>query len=85
MSRTIIVLLFALMIFSAQTSEKLVCNGKNEENRCGPACQITCSNLDKSCPIISMKCNDACYCETGYVRVSDDNNTCISISECSQK
>ncbi|KAM0736161.1 Inducible metalloproteinase inhibitor protein [Formica fusca] len=83
MSRTIIVLLIALTIFSAQTfANQLCCNRKNEEYQCGSACQTTCSNLGKPCPIRNIRCNDACFCKEGYARISDDNSPCIPISKC---
>ncbi|GAB1865603.1 Inducible metalloproteinase inhibitor protein-like [Camponotus japonicus] len=80
MSRIIIVLLLSLTIFSADTiAHQLDCNRENEEYQCGSACQTTCSNLGEVCPIVNIRCNDACYCKEGFARIDNDNSRCIPI------
>lgn len=64
-------------------SDRIDCTRTNEEYQCGSACQTTCSNLGQPCPIVNIKCNDACYCIDGYARKGDDNSECIPISDCS--
>ncbi|GJQ86942.1 hypothetical protein Trydic_g20315 [Trypoxylus dichotomus] len=58
----------------------LVCNRPNEIFACGSACQTTCRNLGKPCPIINITCNERCYCKGGYAR--DDWGVCIPIKDC---
>ncbi|KAK2575930.1 hypothetical protein KPH14_007293 [Odynerus spinipes] len=74
--------IFILGIVSVN-SLRLYCNRPNEEYQCGSACQTTCENLGKPCPIINIKCNDACYCKEGYAR--DKCGNCIPISKCPKK
>lgn len=62
--------------------EALTCTAENEEYRCGSACQTTCSNLVQPCPIVNIRCNDACYCVNGYARNGNDSSKCIPISRC---
>ncbi|XP_011866030.1 PREDICTED: inducible metalloproteinase inhibitor protein-like [Vollenhovia emeryi] len=82
MSRSIIILLAGLAILSTVTCAKPTCNRPNEEYQCGSACQTTCSNLGQTCPIINIKCNDACYCKEGYARRTNDNSPCIPKADC---
>ncbi|XP_050557377.1 zonadhesin-like isoform X1 [Spodoptera frugiperda] len=56
------------------------CTRPNEHYECGSACQTTCANLGTTCPIVNIRCNDACYCNDGYAR--DANGTCIPIAQC---
>jgi len=35
-------------------ANKIVCPRENEEYQCGSACQTTCKNLGKPCPIINV-------------------------------
>ncbi|CAG9835579.1 unnamed protein product [Diabrotica balteata] len=58
----------------------LECTRPNEFYSCGSACQTTCRNLGKPCPIINIRCNDACYCINGYAR--NDRGICIPIKNC---
>ncbi|KAG5867481.1 hypothetical protein JTB14_000230 [Gonioctena quinquepunctata] len=60
--------------------EVLDCTKPNEQYECGSACQTECKNLGQACPIVNVRCNDACYCVSGYAR--DENEDCIPISEC---
>ncbi|XP_043265628.1 inducible metalloproteinase inhibitor protein-like [Colletes gigas] len=84
MLRIIFTLFLAMAIFSSSTfGHELVCNRPNEEYQCGSACQTTCQNLGQPCPIVNIRCNDACYCKEGYAR--DCNGNCIPIKMCSNK
>ncbi|KAJ8732565.1 hypothetical protein PYW07_015164 [Mythimna separata] len=56
------------------------CTQPNEHYECGSACQTECATLGQQCPIVNVRCNDACYCNTGYARNSA--GTCIPISQC---
>ncbi|XP_050594403.1 inducible metalloproteinase inhibitor protein-like [Bombus affinis] len=86
MFRFVCVLFIALMVFCTATSAgKLVCNRPNEEYRCGSACQTTCATLGQRCPIVNIRCNDACYCKEGYARYGGDTGMCVSISQCNSK
>ncbi|XP_053977581.1 inducible metalloproteinase inhibitor protein-like [Hylaeus volcanicus] len=86
MHKVIFVLFAALAILSATTfAAVLVCDRKNEEYACGSACQTTCSNLNQTCPIVNIRCNDACYCKAGYARIRGDNSPCIPIERCPKK
>ncbi|GJQ76654.1 hypothetical protein Trydic_g15513 [Trypoxylus dichotomus] len=72
-----------LVIFVAGSLAAIpICNRPNEMYACGSACQTTCRNLGKPCPIINVRCNDACYCVDGYAR--DDWGVCIPIRNCSR-
>lgn len=51
------------------------CTKPNEEYQCGSACQNTCATHGQTCPIVNIKCNDACYCVKGYAR--DQDGKCI--------
>ncbi|XP_011700506.1 PREDICTED: inducible metalloproteinase inhibitor protein [Wasmannia auropunctata] len=83
MSRTAIILLIGLAIFVANTiATELECTRENEEYQCGSACQTTCNNLGQFCPIVNVKCNDACYCKQGYARIQNDTGPCVSIESC---
>lgn len=64
--------------------ERLICNRPHEKYACGSACQTRCDNLGQPCPIINIRCNDACYCQDGYARNGSDTAKCIPISECPQ-
>lgn len=56
------------------------CTRINEEYQCGSACQKECRTLGQTCPIVNIRCNDACYCRPGYAR--DDYGACIPIYYC---
>lgn len=63
------------------------CKRPNEEYQCGSACQTTCSNLGVACPIVNIRCNDACYCIEGFARLDakgqqDDTAPCVEIKNC---
>ncbi|XP_076759811.1 von Willebrand factor-like [Xylocopa sonorina] len=64
-------------------AKKLECNRPHEEYQCGSACQTTCATLGQTCPIVNIRCNDACYCVEGYARNS--NGVCIPIKSCPPK
>ncbi|KAJ8921419.1 hypothetical protein NQ315_003037 [Exocentrus adspersus] len=55
----------------------------NEKYNCGSPCQTECSTLGQICPIVNIRCNDACYCIDGYAR--DANGVCIPIEQCPPK
>lgn len=61
--------------------------GPYEFYSCGGACDNVCATLDTinqiNCPIINIKCNEMCYCETDYARAK--NGTCIPIKQCNGK
>ncbi|XP_022816594.1 inducible metalloproteinase inhibitor protein-like [Spodoptera litura] len=65
------------------TSAGLVCDRENEHYECGSACQTTCATLGTVCPIVNIRCNDACYCDEGFAR--DDNGICIPEGECPRR
>ncbi|KAJ8732216.1 hypothetical protein PYW08_014946 [Mythimna loreyi] len=56
------------------------CTRPNEHYECGSACQTECATLGQTCPIVNVRCNDACYCNQGYAR--DSSGTCIPVSQC---
>lgn len=61
---------------SPQTSSgPLQCRNKFEVYACGSACQTTCATFNQPCPIVNIKCTDACYCIKGYAR--DQRGVCI--------
>ncbi|XP_076165757.1 venom metalloprotease inhibitor-like [Ptiloglossa arizonensis] len=81
MLRIFFVVSVALAIFSSTTfAHELVCNKPNEIYSCGSMCQTTCTNLGQPCPIVNIRCNDACYCKEGYAR--NCRGLCIPISSC---
>ncbi|XP_017773888.1 PREDICTED: inducible metalloproteinase inhibitor protein-like [Nicrophorus vespilloides] len=59
------------------------CFRPNEVYYCGGACQITCYNYNKICPIINVRCNDMCYCIKNYAR--DQTGTCVHIKYCKDR
>lgn len=62
----------------------LVCP-KNESYSCGSlACEKNCDNINETCNIVNIKCDDSCYCNKGYVR-REKNGPCISIRECNRR
>ncbi|CAH0699765.1 unnamed protein product [Spodoptera exigua] len=61
-------------------SAELKCDRQNEHYECGSACQTTCDNLGTVCPIVNIRCNDACYCNEGFAR--DEHGMCIPEAEC---
>ncbi|CAB3243928.1 unnamed protein product [Arctia plantaginis] len=64
------------------TCAQVKCDRPNEHYKCGSACQTTCENyLSLSlCPVVNVRCTNACYCVDGFVR--NDSGICIPISEC---
>ncbi len=62
---------------------QLTCNEINEEYQCGSACQTTCENIGQPCPIVNIRCNDACYCKDGFAR--NKNGKCIPIDDCQKR
>ncbi|XP_011137127.1 inducible metalloproteinase inhibitor protein-like [Harpegnathos saltator] len=84
MSRATIILLVVLAISFIDTSaDKIECTRPHEHYECGSACQTRCDNLGQPCPIINIRCNDACYCDKGFARKGDDNSPCVPIRKCS--
>lgn len=61
--------------YLAQSTPPLECTAPNEEYQCGSPCQIECATLGQICPVVNVKCNDACYCVEGYAR--DQCGKCI--------
>ncbi|KAG5878426.1 hypothetical protein JTB14_026299 [Gonioctena quinquepunctata] len=59
------------------------CTKPHEYYDCGSACQTECRTLGERCPIVNVRCNDACYCIKGYAR--DDQGVCIPIKKCPPK
>ncbi|KAJ8921420.1 hypothetical protein NQ315_003038 [Exocentrus adspersus] len=59
------------------------CTRVNEKYDCGSACQTECATLGEVCPIVNIRCNDACYCIDGHAR--DANGVCIRIENCPPK
>lgn len=58
----------------SSVSDECLAN-ENEVRACGSECQTTCATSNQVCPIVNVKCNDACYCVEGYAR--DQNGRCI--------
>ncbi|XP_076678300.1 venom metalloprotease inhibitor-like [Andrena cerasifolii] len=84
MFRIMFALFVALAVFSSATfATELVCDRPNEEYACGSACQTTCATLGQTCPIVNIRCNDACYCIKGYAR--DCRGVCIPEERCPGK
>lgn len=73
-------LLFVTISVNYVTSAELKCEHQNEHYECGSACQTTCATLGMVCPIVNIRCNDACYCDEGFAR--DDNGICVPEGEC---
>ncbi|VEN53540.1 unnamed protein product [Callosobruchus maculatus] len=59
------------------------CTKPHECYSCGSACQNECKFLGRICPIVNIRCNDSCYCVSGYAR--DDTGKCIPESQCPPK
>ncbi|KAK9680402.1 Trypsin Inhibitor like cysteine rich domain [Popillia japonica] len=79
----LLLVLFAVIALAVSQTAPIVCNRPHEEYACGSACQTECKTLGETCPIVNIKCNDACYCVEGYAR--NDKGKCIPISECPPK
>ncbi|CAO1396939.1 unnamed protein product [Diamesa tonsa] len=55
----------------------------NEVFSCGSAaCEKSCGNINDTCDIVNIKCDDKCFCIEGYVRESGPNSTCIPVNTC---
>ncbi|CAH0554088.1 unnamed protein product [Brassicogethes aeneus] len=65
---------------SPQTTTPINCTKPFEEYACGSACQTTCENFGKPCPIVNIRCNDSCYCIDNYAR--NEQGVCIPIKNC---
>ncbi|CAH1374190.1 hypothetical protein MTP99_015566 [Tenebrio molitor] len=74
--------LFTATALPSRRSNPIKCTRPNEHYECGSACQTKCTNLGKTCSIVNVRCNDACYCNEGYARNGQDEDTCIPVSEC---
>ncbi|OAD54560.1 Inducible metalloproteinase inhibitor protein [Eufriesea mexicana] len=84
MSRFVVLLFVTLaVLYTAAYAKKLVCDMPNEEYHCGSACQTTCATLGQPCPIKNIRCNDACYCKSGYAR--NRRGICIPVQNCSKR
>ncbi|KAF2905487.1 hypothetical protein ILUMI_00685 [Ignelater luminosus] len=68
---------------AAYSPPPIKCTRPNERYDCGSACQNECATLGEPCPIVNIRCNDACYCIPGYAR--DSTGTCIPESQCPPK
>ncbi|KAF5306337.1 hypothetical protein FQA39_LY09035 [Lamprigera yunnana] len=77
MYTTLIVLLLVSGVIHC--AGPITCARENEEYACGSACQSTCEN-PTGCPIVNIKCNDACYCKPNFLRNS--NGDCVPWEEC---
>ncbi|XP_018326920.1 von Willebrand factor [Agrilus planipennis] len=83
-STILFIVIFALVHYGSATKKTpLVCDKPFEEYKCGSACQTTCANLGKPCPIVNVKCTDACYCVNGYAR--NTKGVCIPQSQCKKE
>ncbi|XP_046821431.1 inducible metalloproteinase inhibitor protein-like [Vespa crabro] len=83
LSISFVILTMSLLTVVNVTCNDIVCDRPNEIYACGSACQTTCEFLGEPCPIVNVKCNDACYCKDNYAR--NDEGKCIPISECPPK
>ena len=55
----------------------------NEAFSCGSAaCEKSCGNINDTCDIVNIKCDDKCFCIDGYVRESGSNSPCIPVDNC---
>ncbi|KAF2895637.1 hypothetical protein ILUMI_10538 [Ignelater luminosus] len=74
----------ALVVMSVQGQAPSVtpikCERPNEVFQCGSACQNECATLGKPCPIVNKRCNNGCYCISGYAR--DSSGICIPERNC---
>ncbi|CAO1396965.1 unnamed protein product [Diamesa tonsa] len=60
------------------------CKDPNSEYSCGnPYCEPSCSTLGQACDVHIKKCENKCYCKTGYVL--SDSGICIPIEKCPKK
>lgn len=53
---------------------------------CGNSCETTCANIlgvepYKFCPAMCL--TDYCKCSDGYVRISEEDRSCVLEDECS--
>ena len=54
----------------------------NESFSCGSAaCEKDCSNINETCDIVNIKCDDKCFCNEGFVRETP-SGLCIPIEKC---
>ncbi|KAG5867482.1 hypothetical protein JTB14_000231 [Gonioctena quinquepunctata] len=56
------------------------CTKPHEYYDCGSACQTKCRTLGEVCPIVNVRCNDACYCTKGCTQhmEMDELEKCMS-------
>ncbi|CAF1104269.1 unnamed protein product [Adineta ricciae] len=89
-SRSTILLAMTVLVCALAVQARLDpstrCLHKHEKyNSCGTACPLNCedvlsSNLQKPC---TLQCVAGCYCEKGYVRKTDDQNSpCVKMEDC---
>ncbi|XP_035729759.1 inducible metalloproteinase inhibitor protein-like [Vespa mandarinia] len=83
LSISFVILTMSLLTVVNVTCSDIVCDRPNEVYECGSACQTSCESLGEPCPIVNIRCNDACYCIDNYAR--NDEGNCIPISECPPK
>ncbi|KAF2893831.1 hypothetical protein ILUMI_12334 [Ignelater luminosus] len=72
-----------LIYVQASSTPPISCTKPYETYACGSACQNECATLGEPCPIVNFRCNDDCYCISGYAR--DCNGRCIPEEDCSPK
>ncbi|GLV41029.1 uncharacterized protein CBL_04553 [Carabus blaptoides fortunei] len=77
------VAIVVLAVSTIVAGQKIVCNRPNEHYACGSACQVECKTFGETCPIVNIRCNDACYCDDGFAR--NAQGICIPVSECPPK
>ena len=54
----------------------------NESFSCGSAaCEKDCSNINETCDVVNIKCDDKCFCKKGFVRKYSDG-PCIPVDNC---
>lgn len=57
------------------------CRPNQQWTTCGTACPLTCSNYNDP-PFCTAQCVDGCFCNDGYVQVSDKNTKCVLPENC---
>ncbi|XP_050076022.1 chymotrypsin inhibitor-like [Anopheles maculipalpis] len=73
-------LIVAVFAFLGVLAQKPNCGENEVFQRCGTACERTCSNgeeWDKPC---KLPCVDKCFCQDGFLRNGDGN--CVRAWRC---
>ncbi|XP_052892692.1 chymotrypsin inhibitor-like [Anopheles moucheti] len=76
----LVVAIFAFLGVSAENKAQPKCGENESFQRCGSACERTCSNgeeWDKPC---KSPCVDKCFCQEGFLR--DDSGKCVRAWRC---